>query len=171
LYSFGTDEYIAETVRAHSDSMLRAAYSVLHSAVDAEDAAQEAFVLLMTKAPEFRGSEHQKAWLLRVTINIARNMRKKKERECQPVEGDIPSPAPPDGELLQLVLALPEKYSTVIHLYYYEGYSIREIADILRIPSATVGTRLARGRAELRARLGEDADAPRNAVPKGEDAT
>lgn len=157
MYSFGTDEYIAEVVSAHSRSMLRAAYSVLHTAADAEDAVQEAFVRLMTKAPRFRDSEHRKAWLLRVTINIARNMRRARARDCLSVEGDIPCGAERDAELLQLVLSLPERYSTVIHLYYYEGCSIKEIARILNTPSATVGTRLARGRSLLKDMLeGED---------------
>ena len=70
--------------------------------------------------------------------------------------------------VLALVLALPEKYSTIIHLYYYEGYSIKEIADILRLPPATVGTRLARGRAQLRAALGADMDAPAKNPQRGD---
>jgi len=159
MYSFGTDEYIAQAVQAHSASMLRAAYSVLHCAADAEDAAQEAFVRLITKAPRLRDEEHQRAWLLRVTINIARNMRRARSRECGPPSEDIPSPTRSDGDMLALVTSLPERYSTVIHLYYYEGFSIKDIARILNMPSATVGTRLARGRSLLRAMMeGEDTD-------------
>ncbi len=157
MYSFGTDEYIARVVDAHSRSMLRAAFSVLHCAADAEDAVQEAFVRLMTKAPCFHDSEHEKAWLLRVTINIALNMRRAKSRERTPETMDLSCSETQDTELLQLVLSLPERYSTIIHLYYYEGYSIKEIASILNTPSATVGTRLARGRSMLRAMMeGED---------------
>lgn len=150
MYSFGTDEYISRVVRTHSRSMLRAAYSVLHSSADAEDAVQEAFLRLMTKAPRFRDSEHEKAWLLRVTINIARNMRKTKARENLPLEKEIQNEKEQNTQLLQLVLGLPERYSTIVHLYYYEGYSISEIAAILKIPSATVGTRLYRGRSMLK---------------------
>ena len=168
MYLFGTDEYIARVVHSHSDSMLRAAYSVVHCTADAEDAVQEAFVRLMTKAPDFRDSEHEKAWLLRVTINIARNIRRAKARECLPAEEDTPSAPPPDSDLLQLVLALPEKYSTVIHLYYYEGYSIKEIADILRLPPATVGTRLARGRALLRSDMTDQLTAQPKHISEGE---
>ncbi len=153
MCSFGTDEYITRVMRTHSSSMLRAAYSVLHTTADAEDAVQEAFVRLMTRAPAFRDGEHEKAWLLRVTINIARNMRKRKAREGLPVGEEARPDTSGSTELLQLVHALPERYSTVIHLFYYEGYSIKEIAAILNTPSATVGTRLARGRAMLRAML------------------
>lgn len=153
MCSFGTDEYIGHVVQTYSGSMLRAAYTVLHSAADAEDAAQEAFIKLMTSRPVFRDREHEKAWLLRVTINIARNMRKAAAREGGPIEDDLPCPPDENRELLELVLSLPEKYSTVIHLYYYEGYSIKEIAEILKIPPATAGTRLARGREALKTML------------------
>lgn len=153
MYSFGTDEYIGHAVKTCSQSMLRAAYTVLHCTADAEDAAQEAFVRLMTRQPSLRDDEHMKAWLLRVTINIARNMRRSQARAGQPIDEQIPCPPGEDGELLELVLSLPEKYSTAIHLYYYEGYSINEIADILMIPPATAGTRLARGRKMLKEML------------------
>lgn len=153
MYSFGTDEYIGHVVRTYSSSMLRAAYTVLHSTADAEDAVQEAFIRLMTSRPELRDSEHEKAWLLRVTINVARNMRKAQARREAHSAELMPAPPESGGELLDMVLSLPEKYSTVIHLYYYEGYSIKEIARILTLPPATVGTRLARGREALRTML------------------
>ena len=62
----------------------------------------------------------------------------------------------PESALLDAVRSLPEKYSAVIHLHYYEGYSIREIAKLLGVPAPTVGTRLARGRERLRQLLKED---------------
>ena len=61
------------------------------------------------------------------------------------------------GELLAAVRALPQKYSSVIHLHYYEGYSIQEISKLLGLPAPTVGTRLARGRSGLRQMLKEEA--------------
>lgn len=159
MYSFGTDEYIAECVRRHSGSMLRAAYAILRSKADAEDAVQDAFIQLMTKAPQFRDGEHEKAWLLRVVINISRNMLKSALRSGRLDEVAQPSDTncgDDDGELLRAVLSLPEHYRTAIHLYYYEGYSINEIAHILKKPPATVGTRLARGRAALKEMLKGD---------------
>jgi len=61
-----------------------------------------------------------------------------------------------DTEVLSAVRSLPEKYSTVLHLHYYEGYSIKEIGTLLGLPAATVGTRLARGRKRLREMLKEE---------------
>lgn len=156
MYSFGTDEYIVECVRAHSNSMLRAAYAILRSTADAEDAVQEAFIRLMTKAPQFCDREHEKAWLLRVVINISRNMLKSSLRN-RPSEELPQSYTTDEGkDLLSAVLSLPERYRTPIHLYYYEGYSIKEISHILKTPPATVGTQLARGRAILKEMLKGD---------------
>lgn len=156
MYSFGTDEYIAECVRTHSGSMLRAAYAILRSTADAEDAVQEAFIRLITKAPQFCDSEHEKAWLLRVVINISRNMLKSSLRSSPFEELPLSDTTNEGGDLLNAVLSLPEHYRTVIHLYYYEGYSIKEISHILKTPPATIGTRLARGRAILKETLKGD---------------
>ncbi|MBR5438522.1 MAG: sigma-70 family RNA polymerase sigma factor, partial [Clostridia bacterium] len=137
MCSFTIDEYIAEAVKKYSSSMLKAAYSLLKSTSDAEDAVQEAFVKLLTKAPEFESEEHQKAWLLRVTINISKNMLKSAKRKNLPLTEDIIYREKSD-EVLPYVLSLEEKYRTIIHLYYYESYSIKEIADIMSLPAATV---------------------------------
>ncbi|MBE6764604.1 MAG: sigma-70 family RNA polymerase sigma factor [Ruminococcaceae bacterium] len=153
MCSFGTDEYIERVVSDYSKSLLRVAYTILRSTADAEDAVQETFLKLMTKCPRFENPEHEKAWLLRVTINISKNMLKRSSRKDIVIEEHKALSRDESTDTLEAVLALPEKYSTVIHLFYYEGYQIKEIADILKLPSATVGTRLARARAILRSTL------------------
>ncbi len=155
MYSFASDEYIEQTVKKHSSSMLKAAFSLLKSTADAEDAVQEAFIKLITKAPEFENDEHQKAWLLRVTVNISKNMLKAARRKNLPLTEEIPYKEKSD-DVLPYVLSLDEKYRIVIHLYYYENYSIKEIAEILSLPAATVGTRLSRARKMLEISLKED---------------
>ncbi len=155
MYSFASDEYIEETIKKYSSSMLRTAFSLLKSTADAEDAVQEAFIKLITKAPEFENDEHQKAWLLRVTVNISKNMLKAARRKNLPLTEEIPYSEKSD-DVLPYVLSLDEKYRAVIHLYYYENYSIKEIAEILSLPSATVGTRLSRARKMLEKSLKED---------------
>ncbi len=154
MCSNGTDEYMVRVVKTYSDSMLRAAYSVLKSTADAEDAVQDAFLKLIEKKPQFRSSEHEKAWLLRVTINISKNMLKSASRNNLPVTEEIPF-SDEKSELLAVVMSLPERYRTVIHLYYYEGYSIKETAAVLKLPAATVGTRLARARDLLKGEISE----------------
>ncbi|MBQ7295624.1 MAG: sigma-70 family RNA polymerase sigma factor [Clostridia bacterium] len=157
MYSLTGDEYIENVVTAYSRSMLNVAYSLLKSVPDAEDAVQEAFLRLIEKKPEFNDSSHEKAWLLRVTINISKNMLKACGRKSLPLQEDIPY-EDKDSSVLLCVMALEEKYRTIIHLYYYEDYSIKEISSILNLPQATVGTRLSRARRLLKTMLKGDFD-------------
>lgn len=155
MRSFAGNEYIEETVKKYSSSMLKAAFSLLKSTSDAEDAVQEAFIKFITKAPDFENDEHCKAWLLRVTVNISKNMLKSARRKNLPLTEELPYSEKRD-DVLSYVLSLDEKYRVVIHLYYYESYSIKEIAEILSLPAATVGTRLSRARKMLEKSLKED---------------
>ena len=156
MYDPGTDEYIDGVVRRYSPALLRAAFSVLRNTADAQDAVQEAFLKLLDKRPAFNDDQHEKAWLIRVTINAAKNIRSA-SRRIEPLEDCGAFVYQEYSETLNAVLSLPPKYRTVIHLYYYEGYSIKEIAAILDIPEATAGTQLARGREKLKTILkGED---------------
>ena len=156
--SLGTDETIRRIVGEYSSMLLRLAAARLPDPADAEDAVQETYIRLLTARPVFRGPEHEKAWLIRTTLHRAADIRRKKVRET-PLDA-VPETAgadpEPDTEVLTAVRALPEKYAGVIHLYYYEGYSIKEIARLLALPLPTVGTRLARGRERLRLMLKED---------------
>ena len=150
-----TGKDIDQIVEHNAQHMLRAAYAVLHSTSDAQDAVQDAFLILLKKQPTFRDASHEKAWLLRVTINIAKNEAKRKRRFADELPQE--TAAPESGEdVLSFVLQLPEPYRIVIHLYYYEGYSIQEIARLLHLPAATVGTRLARGRKQLKTMLEQE---------------
>ena len=157
MVPFGTDETIRRIVSAYSDMLLRLACTRLGSSADAEDAVQEAFLRLLTARPVFRDPEHEKAWLIRTTLQRASDIRRKAEKRNVPLDAVLEYAAPePECELRNAVRSLPEKYSTVLHLHYYEGYSIKEIAKLLGLPAATVGTRLARGRERLRQMLRED---------------
>ena len=161
LTSFGTDESVRRAVTAYSRMLLRLAMTRLPSSADAEDVVQEVFLKLLTARPRFRDQEHEKAWLIRATIHRACDLARSAERRDLPLEaaeavpgGELPEPSP----VLSAVRALPAKYSAVIHLYYYEGYSIKEISQLLRLPVPTVGTRLSRGRERLRELLKEDVE-------------
>ena len=157
MYLNGTEKYIEETAKKYSPSMLRAAYAILKNKDDAEDAVQEAFMKLIYKEPTFNDETHKKAWLLRVTINISKNMLKSSYRRSELYIEPITIENKTDG-VLQYVLRLNERYRAVIHLYYYEDYSIKEIASILKLPAATVGTRLSRGKKLLKNMLEGDSD-------------
>lgn len=150
MYLTGTDEYIKRVVKQYGGLLLRIAFMRLKSTADAEDAVQEVFLRLINKRPHFRSEEHEKAWLIRTTMNLTCDMLKSPARRNVPLEEEIAPTRNEDAQLLSAVQSLPEKYLIVIHLFYYEGYSIKEIARILSLPAATVGTRLSRARALLR---------------------
>ena len=147
----------AQEVSHHTPMLLRLACTRLENPADAEDAVQEVFLKLLTACPAFRDAEHEKAWLIRTTLHRAADLRKAAARRNVPLEEALLAAAPePEDRLLAAVRALPEKYGTVIHLHYYEGYSLKEIGKLLGLPAATVGTRLARGRERLRQSLKEE---------------
>ena len=155
----GTQETICRIVEEYSDMLLRLACTRLDSTQDAEDAVQEVFLSLLTSKPVFRDAGHEKAGLIRATLHRASDIRRRTEKRNVPLETMENSPAREEegGGLLAAVRALPQKYSSVIHLHYYEGYSIQEISKLLGLPAPTVGTRLARGRERLRQMLKEEA--------------
>ncbi len=146
---------IRQSVARHHRSMLRLAYAYLRTTQDAEDCVQEVFLSYFRAAPVFRDAEHEKAWLLRATINRCKNQLKSAWHQRRaPMPETIPSAADGQSVLLAEVLALDELYRLPIHLHYYEGYSIKEIAALLGEKPATIGTRLARGREQLKAAMG-----------------
>ncbi len=148
---------IREAVERYSALLLHLALSRTDCAADAEDVVQEVFLRMLTRAPRFRDEAHEKAWLIRATLNLACDLRRAAARRNVPLDEaasglEAPEPSP----LLSAVRSLPDAYGAVIHLYYYEGYTIQEIAALLGIPAATVGTRLARGRKRLKTLLEEE---------------
>ncbi len=158
MCSFGTDEYISGLVEKYSASLLRAAFAILKNTADAQDAVQEAFLVLIKRQPVFENEEHEKAWLIRVTVNKAKSMLRLSRRASFLPIDELPEELlseEPEGlnEPLSALMLLPEKYRTVLHLYYYEGYSQKEIAAILSKPLSTVETLISRGRARLKKML------------------
>lgn len=142
-----------QTIDKYAESMMRVAYNLVENRAEAEDVVQEAFIKLYRKRPKFESSEHEKAWLLRVTINEAKNSLKKLRRSIG--ADDISaeqSTVDPTGEIdvLEAVRSLDEKYRVIIHLHYYEGYTVSQAAQILGIPASTAGTRFERAKAQLR---------------------
>ena len=146
---------VQSAVHKFSQTVVKTAFSYLKNTAEAEDITQEVFLTLMQKQPEFENEEHLKAWLIRVAINKCKNYLKSSWfRSNNPIPVDILYLPQEENELLKAVLDLDVKYRLPIHLYYYEGYSIKEIAQILGKPVATIGTCLARGRKLLKNMIG-----------------
>lgn len=142
---------------AYADAILRLSYTYLKNTHDAQDICQTVFVKLLSEPREFESLEHERAYVLRMASNACKDLLKSpwRKRTCG-LETilEVPAPEAEEGGVLAAVNELPANYRTVIYLYYYEGYQASEIGKILGVPTATIHTRLARGRARLKELLG-----------------
>ena len=135
------------------------AFNICRNQQDAEDVVQDTFIQYHTYKKEFDTEEHIRAWLIRVAINKAKNITRSfwHRNKCNLEEyiETLTFETPESETLFDTVMKLPEKYRIVLHLFYYEDYSVREIAGILRITEANVKVRLSRGRRRLKEALQE----------------
>ena len=137
------------------NDILRLAYSYMKSREDAEDIVQEVLIRLMQSAGVFEDESHEKAWLLKVASNLCKDKLKSasRQREVAMPEGydvaDEKQEKKEESDILQIISQLPEKYRSAIHLYYYEEYAVKEIAEILEKKETTIRSLLKRGREKL----------------------
>ena len=145
-----------EVIEKYSNAVYRMAYSLVKNKYDADDIHQEVFAIYIVKRPKFENAEHERAWFMRVTVNLCKNLWKTAWRQkVVSLEEDFEeyiemSAKPKDDGIIDVVRTLPFKYRTVIHLFYYEEFSIKEISDILKMKPSTVRTHLTRARAKLK---------------------
>lgn len=139
----------------YSPSVYRLALAILANRADAEDIAQEVFVRYLEKPPVCESEEHRRRWLLKVTVNLCRSLRRNVWNKTLPLSDMHPcyDPEPDDGSVLNAVLALPLPYRTVIHLFYYEDLSVFSISALIGLSEAGVKTRLNRAREMLKPQL------------------
>lgn len=144
-----------EAVEQFGDTVFRAAFGLVKNPQDAEDIAQEVFLNLVRHAPRFDSAEHQKAWLLRCTINRCKShFRSVWQSRTDGLDETLSVPfTPAESEVMKAVRDLPMKYRQVIYLHYIQGYSTAEIAKLLELNQNTVLSQLARGRAMLKKTL------------------
>ncbi len=143
-----------EKYELYSGMLYKIAFSHLGNYHEVEDALQEVFTKLLYKAPKFKDDEHEKAWLIRITVNTCKDMLRSFFRRKTTNIDDLQIPAPETNRIiLNEVIKLPAKYKTVIHLFYYEDYTVSQIAQILKMSSSAVKMRLHRGREILKMEL------------------
>ena len=149
-----TDESQARRlVELYADMILRVSYQYLKQTCDAEDICQTVFLKYLTGSPCFDSPEHEKAWILRTTINACKDHLKSaffRRTVSLEAAATIPAPAVPDSWLLDAMKGLPEKYRLALYLYYYEEYDTLEIAGIMGVSEGAVSQYLSRGRRKLR---------------------
>lgn len=155
------DEQFTRLVRRYIDTVFRVALNYLRNPQDAEDITQTVFEKLLREQKPFESDEHVRNWLIRVTVNECKKLLRAPWRRVEPIEdylGAVTFDNPAQSELYRAVMELPKKYRIAIYLHYYEGYSTREIGQILRIPKNTVCSHLKRGRDLLKEALQEAND-------------
>jgi len=138
-----TSQNTEELYKRHSKMVYRVSFSYLKNTEDTKDAVSEIFLKLIQTKIAFQTAEHEKAWLLRTTINYCKdflkNWRRKKVNTNIDDYSNIESENPfKNYEVLTAVMELPDKYKYVIHLHYYEGYTSQEISKILKKPHSTI---------------------------------
>ena len=151
---------VQELIERYQNSLFVAAFQICKNKEDAEDIVQDTFIQYHTTKKEYESEAHIRAWLLRVAINKAKNVNLTFwRRNKQPLEDYIETltfETEEAGELFEAVLGLPEKYRIAIHLFYYEEYSVQEIAKVLKLSESNVKVRLSRGRKLLKDALKEE---------------
>lgn len=144
---------LAAAYDKYADMLFRLALSHTASREDAEDAVQDVFTKYISTSPRFRDDEHERAWLVRVTVNRCHDLVKHgKIRMHDSLEDitDLPSEEDSASGILKAVGELPEKYKTTIVLHYLEGFSVEEVSGMLGITLSAVKMRLSRGRELLK---------------------
>ena len=145
---------INEIIEKYSDMVYRIALTRTGCIENAEDIFQDVFIKFSEKKPKFENEEHEKAWFIRVTINMTKNMNNSSwNKKIVTLDESITFETKEENEVFSVVCQLPQNYKTVIYLSYYEGYKVKEIASLMKTREGTVKTWLFRAREILREKL------------------
>lgn len=130
------NKQLAHYFEAYYSLVYRVAFTQLKSHADTEDVVQEVFIRLLRYQPDFKSKEHEKAWMIKTAMNLCKDVLKSKwHKDVIGME------------------QVPESYKNCLYFFYYEDYSIKEIAKLLSLPENTVKTNLRRGREAVKNRL------------------
>lgn len=156
---------VENALNLFGDAVLRLAFSYLKKREDAEDIVQDTLIRLMQSREIFESEEHMKSWMLKVAANLCKDQLKSSQNQKEVAipkgfeEGvEDEHTAGENNEVMEAVMSLPEKYRSVIHLYYFEEYATKEIAEIMGKKESTIRSLLKRGREKLETILSEKYD-------------
>ncbi len=148
---------ILHIIERYKDTVFKVAYTYCKNRSDADDIFQEVFLRYFRKKPVFADATHEKSWFIRVTINCCKKVFFSSWfKKTVPLDETIAFETIEQSELFYSVMELPVKYRTVVHLFYYEDLSIKQIAELTGQKETTVSTQLQRARQLLRTKLKED---------------
>lgn len=155
-----TEEAAERAVELYADMIRRICFMHLKKYEDVEDAFQEVFLKYILHEENFESHAHEKAWLIRVAVNVCRDMMRSPFRRRVSSLDDLDFEPfyiqEEEGELLRCISGMPQKYRDVLYLFYYEGYTAVEIAAIMHRKENTIYTWLGRARKILKEKLGGD---------------
>jgi RNA polymerase sigma factor, sigma-70 family len=157
--SLRADDSIETVIQENALTVYKLAYARMRNRSDAEDVFQEVFLRLVRRRPVFENKEHEKAWLIRVTLNCFNNLWNMPFRKnTQSLDESIPCDLPEENCMKMLLDELPKDYRVIIHLYYYEEMTTAQISTVLKRKEATIRVYLTRARRRLRELLEGDED-------------
>lgn len=148
------EKYLEEIVDKYSNMIYRLAMTRTGSKENSEDVLQEVMLKLAKKLPQFENEDHEKAWLIRVTINCSNTLLSSSFlKHKAELDENLSFETQERHDIYYAVLELSLKYRTIIHLYYYEGYKINEISNIMKTNENTIKSQLSRAREQLKLKM------------------
>ncbi len=145
---------IENVIEKYSDMVYRIALTRCGTVENAEDIYQDVFIKFSEKTPVFESEEHEKAWFVRVTLNLSKNLKLSAwNKKVINLDENIEFETKEENDVFSVVCELPTNYKTVIYLMYYEGYKVKEIAKIMIKQEGTIKTWLYRAREILKNKL------------------
>lgn len=155
-----TDKDLENLVFSYSNMLFKLCFTMLGNNADAEDAVSDVIVKYITNSPAFTDEEHKKAWLIKVATNICKDILRFNKRRNYINIDDVQEYCKTNEsiDIVSDILQLPEKYRSVIYLYYIEGYKTKDIANILSVSPQAVRKRLQYGRDMLKIEYGKDGE-------------
>ena len=145
---------VNEIIEKYSDMVYRIAITRCGTVENAEDVFQDVFMKYSENNPKFENSEHEKAWFIRVTINLTKNLKTSSwNKKVITLDESIVFEKKEESDVFSIVCELPQNYRTVIYLLYYEGYKVKEISDLMKKSEGTIKTWLFRAREILKEKL------------------
>lgn len=154
-----TNKEIAEIYKRQMKTVYRVCFAYMKNPSDTEDAVQDTFYKMIKSGVAFESEEHEKAWLIRTATNVCKNSVKhwfRKRVDLADYENLLSRGNIEIDDTFEVVMSLPDKYKTVVYLYYYEGYKTPEISNILQKPQSTIRNYLHEARGVLKEKLGGD---------------
>lgn len=150
------NEFFAQAYDEYAQMLYRIAYLHTGSLQESEDILQDVFIKLIYKSPHLKNEEHKKAWLIRVTTNKCKDYIKSSRANNLPLNENILSNKSESDKTIDIqskIISMDEKYKTVIYLFYYEDYTVKQISSVLRLSESAVKMRLKRAREILKKEL------------------